>query len=217
MLGKSRAHLRRHLRFYFAALLGAACFAAIPVSGDVRALAAGDTFFGTYLVATAVITVMMTSEQLKARAWDEDEGIALIFLVVLLAISFSCAAVISVLSLKTALGTVSSILTIAAIPLGWVTLHTVAAYHYANLFYGPMSDGNSSTEPTGLIFPGTEAPGTWDFMYFSFVIGMTFQVSDVQIYSTRLRRAALAHSMVSFFFNTAIIAMAVNAAVNLTS
>ena len=217
MLGISRAHLRHHLRFYFAALLGAACFAVAPVSGDVRALAAGDVFFASYLVATTVTTTMMTSEQLRARAWDEDEGMALIFLVVLLAISFSCAAVFSVLSLKTALGAVPSVLAIAAIPLGWATLHTVAAYHYANLFYGPVHNGNSSDESHGLIFPGTETPGTWDFIYFSFVIGMTFQVSDVQIASTRLRRAALAHSMVSFFFNTAIIAMAVNAAVNLTS
>ena len=217
MLGRSRAHLRHHLRFYSAALLGAACFAVVPVSGDVRALAGGDAFFATYLAATAVTTVMMTSEQLKARAWDEDEGMALIFLVVLLAISFSCAAVFSVLRLKTALITLPSVLAIAAIPLGWATLHTVAAYHYANLFYGPLRDAKSSGEPDGLIFPGTETPGTWDFIYFSFVIGMTFQVSDVQITSTRLRRAALAHSMVSFFFNTAIIAMAVNAAVNLTS
>ncbi len=217
MLGNSRAHLRHHLRFYFAALLGAACFAVVPFSGDVRALAAGDVFFVTYLAATAVNTVMMTSEQLKARAWDEDEGMALIFLVVLLAISFSCAAVFSVLGLKTTLGTVPTALAIAAIPLGWATLHTVAAYHYANLFYGPMRDVNLPDVQAGLIFPGTETPGTWDFIYFSFVIGMTFQVSDVQIASTRLRRAALAHSMVSFFFNTAIIAMAVNAAVNLTS
>ena len=217
MLGKSRAHLRHHLRFYFAALLGAACFVIVPASGDVRALVAGDAFFASYLAATTVTTVLMTSEQLRARAWDEDEGMALIFLVVLLAISFSCAAVFSVLNLKTKVGIVASALAIAAIPLGWATLHTVAAYHYANLFYGSMRDVNSSDEPAGLIFPGTATPGTWDFVYFSFVIGMTFQVSDVQIASTRLRKAALAHSMVSFFFNTAIIAMAVNAAVNLTT
>ncbi|MDE2467072.1 MAG: DUF1345 domain-containing protein [Alphaproteobacteria bacterium] len=217
MLGKSRAHVRHHVRFYLAALLGVACFFVVPTSDDVRALAAGDMFFASYLLAMTVVTVMLSTENLKARAWDEDEGIALIFLVVLLAISFCCAAVFSVLSLKTGLGTVPAALAIAAVPLGWATLHTVAAYHYANLFYGPLRDPKESDEPAGLIFPGTESPGTWDFIYFSFVIGMTFQVSDVQIASSRLRRAALAHSMVSFFFNTAIIAMAVNAAVNLTS
>ena len=64
-----------------------------------------------------------------------------------------------------------------------------------------------------LKFPGTGEPGSWDFLYFSFVVGMTAQVSDVQVLTTQMRRATLKHSIVSFFFNTVLIAMAVNAVV----
>ena len=99
----------------------------------------------------------------------------------------------------------------ASIPLGWLTLHTVASFHYANLFYALDAGGG---EAGGLDFPGTPEPGPWDFLYFSFVIGMTAQVSDVAVRTTPLRRAALAHGVAAFFYNAVILALAVNAAIS---
>jgi uncharacterized membrane protein len=94
--------------------------------------------------------------------------------------------------------------------MGWFMLHTMMAFHYAYLFYSePAKEKGGS----GLLFPDTGQPGVADFLYYSFVIGMTAQVSDVQVCSTRIRRATLAHSIVSFFFNTVLIAMAVNTVV----
>ena len=102
------------------------------------------------------------------------------------------------------------LLAVASIPLGWLMLHTLAAFHYANLFYAPAPGGG---EAGGLDFPGTPEPELWDFLYFAFVIGMTAQVSDVAVRTTALRRTALAHGVASFLYNTVILALAVNAAI----
>lgn len=93
----------------------------------------------------------------------------------------------------------------ASVVLSWLFLNTMFAIHYAHGFYGDFG-----AEHTGLEFPGTRQPDYWDFVYFAFVIGMCFQVSDVQITSRYLRRVALLHSVIAFFFNVFIIAITVN-------
>src|SRR5581483_8297896 len=102
-------------------------------------------------------------------------------------------------------------LALAAIgaPLGWLVLHTTMAFHYADLHYFDDPE-TPDDDDRDLEFPGGRDPCPWDFLYFSFVIGMTCQVSDVQVKTTVMRRAVLWHGLVSFFFNTVFIAMAVN-------
>ena len=91
----------------------------------------------------------------------------------------------------------------------WTITHTMFALHYAHHYYG---DGGAAGQDDrgGLAFPGAEAPDYWDFLYFSFVVGMTCQVSDVQVTSRATRRITLLHGVLSFFFNTVILALAVN-------
>ncbi|QNK02373.1 DUF1345 domain-containing protein [Dyella telluris] len=96
------------------------------------------------------------------------------------------------------------------IVLSWLFLNVMFGMHYAHGYYGDFGKKNE-----GLEFPGTEQPDYWDFMYFAIVIGMTFQVSDVQISSRYLRRVALLHSVIAFFFNVFIIAISVNIAAGL--
>jgi uncharacterized membrane protein len=94
--------------------------------------------------------------------------------------------------------------------LSWTLIHAIFAFHYARVYYstpGPLG--------AGLEFPADDRPDYWDFVYFSFVIGMTFQVSDVQVTSKVLRRFVVAHGFVSFFFNVAILALTVNLSANL--
>lgn len=210
-LGRSIAgHLRHHARFYCGALTGLGFYLlAAPLAPSLRLIAAGDLFFCVYLAAVAIFVLRTRPEDLRARAADEDEGIAIVVLIVLTAIGFSCAAIVAILNERQAPAILPLVLAIAGAPLGWLTLHTIAALHYANLFYGPRSAGAGPA----LGFPGTAEPGVWDFIYFAFVVGMTAQVSDVTVLSTMMRRATLGHSLVSFAFNTAIIAMAVNALV----
>ena len=92
-----------------------------------------------------------------------------------------------------------------SVVLSWLFLNTMFAIHYAHGFYGDFGD-----EHTGLDFPGTKQPDYWDFVYFAFVIGMCFQVSDVQITNRYLRRVVLLHSVIAFFFNVFIIAITVS-------
>jgi uncharacterized membrane protein len=204
-------HLRHHGRFYAAAVLGAAVYAAMNLAHvSVAAAAAGDTFFAVYLAASAWMLHNSTKADVKSRAEMEDEGIMIVIVIALAAVTFNVAGIFVVLNQEHRPDLLSLMVVLAAAALGWCMLHTISAFHYANLYYF-ASAKETSEQP--LEFPGTEEPDLWDFFYFSFVIGMTAQVSDVQVRTTAMRRAVTGHSVVSFFFNTVLIAMAVNAAV----
>ncbi|MEA3208660.1 MAG: hypothetical protein QOE70_1717 [Chthoniobacter sp.] len=97
-------------------------------------------------------------------------------------------------------------LAVGTVVLSWFLVHTVFALHYAHIYYRRCLSG----EPLGLSFPGTAQPNYHDFAYFSFVIGMTSQVSDVQIQSSEIRRWALLHGIISFGFNAAVLALGIN-------
>ncbi len=96
----------------------------------------------------------------------------------------------------------------AAMISGWWLIHTMFTFRYAHLFY---FDGNADKRPDrGLTFPGTQEPNDYDFAYFSFVVGMTFQVSDVTVNDSIMRKTVLTHGLISFAYNTAILALGVN-------
>lgn len=144
----------------------------------------------------------------------QDSGRALIFVFVVLATFAGLFAVLFVLGMAKGLPRGELLahlaLTIIAVAGSWALLHTTFTFHYAHLFYGdnaatPKQDWNG-----GLEFPGAKQPDYLDFAYFSFGIGMTFQVSDVQIASSGIRRLALLHGVLSFAFNTMILAASVN-------
>ncbi len=107
-----------------------------------------------------------------------------------------------------------TLLSICSVISSWWILHTVFTFKYAHLYYEQLP--NKKTEFTrGLDFPNEEKPDYLDFAYFSFVVGMTFQVSDVQINSKKLRRLCLLHALISFVFNTVIIALSISIISNL--
>jgi uncharacterized membrane protein len=91
--------------------------------------------------------------------------------------------------------------------ISWMMVHTTYAFHYAHLFYDPV-EGTQAAE--GLNFPNENEPDYLDFAYFSFVIGMTFQVSDIQVTSTKIRRQSLLHGLISFGLNTFVVALTFN-------
>lgn len=206
-------HFQQHHRFYLGAAAAAAAFGL--TSGErfeIRSLAAGDAFFAVYLILFAFFAARSTPETTMKHARVEDEGLSLIALLTLAAVGFSLTAIVTVISSAESIAGFALAAAIISVPLGWLTVHSSVALHYARLYYAEEDDGGSSE---GLHFPCDEEPDVWDFLYFSFVLGMTAQTSDVEVTGRRMRRSVLAHSVVSFFYNTVIVALTVNVAVQI--
>jgi len=104
------------------------------------------------------------------------------------------------------------LMSIGSVAVSWLMLHTVFTMSYAHMYYTNTPKPNDPKDAVigGLQFPEESNPDYLDFVYFSFVIGMTFQVSDVEISSRSIRRLALLHALISFTFNTAIVALSIN-------
>ena len=101
---------------------------------------------------------------------------------------------------------VEALLTLGTVAASWLFVHVLFGLHYAHRFYAPDKKGDRG----GLRFPGETEPDYWDFTYFSVVLNMTFQTSDVAITSRTIRRLVLLHSVIAFFFNVIILAITVN-------
>ena len=176
-------------------------------------------FFATYLVLTRLRMAQLTAAYLKRFAATTDEPTLVIIAVAALAVAVAIVSLFMALNQPQSGGIVELVLAFASVIFGWMTIHTMATIHYAHLYWrpGPDDGGGSAKHRGGLDFPGGIEPCGYDFLYFSFVIGMTAQTSDVAITSTAMRRLNLLHAVVSFFFNTVLVAAAVNAAVALAS
>src|SRR5262249_1451249 len=99
-------------------------------------------------------------------------------------------------------------MTVVALMSSWALIHTVYAFHYARRYY--HDEKRSPEQAGGLGFPGRTDPNYMDFAYYSFVVGMTSQVSDVQVLSPGMRRLTLVHGVLSFIFNIAVLALSIN-------
>ena len=201
----------RHRHFFFAFALGLVALAVTnlwPLPEQTRILIGAVSFFATYLTLMVRFTRIVTPSVLRQRAAVTDEGLVLILLLAAASVAVCLSSIVLLLNGPGGGNWLERLLAFASVPLGWASLHTVVAFHYAHLFYRPDKDGEG-----GLAFPETAEPGAWDFLYFAFGIGMTAQVSDVIATSVPVRKTILFHAIASFFFNTVILALAVNAAV----
>ncbi len=205
--------MHHHGRFYAALILGAAAYALAWALGcPVPSAVGADTFFAVFLAVGFWLIVTLTSSDLERKADIADDGAFLVTLIALGAIVYASYAIFTILNPKQAAPPSVLWLTMAGAPLSWFMLHMVMVFHYANLHYRD-DDRKDYVEP--LKFPECGQPGPWDFLYFSMTVGMTAQVSDTVVQTTAMRRAVMLHAAVSFFVNTVLIAMAVNAAVTL--
>src|SRR4051794_27207268 len=173
--------------------------------------------FGLCVLVLAWLTIITTPpEKLRARAQMQDLSHIVIFIFVLVA---ACAGLFAVGFLffnKTVVMERSHffihlVMVLIAVICSWALVHTVFGLRYAHTYYGDP-DGPTGPRPHagGLEFPGDRDPDYMDFAYFSFTIGMTFQVSDVVITSRDFRQLVLLHGMLSFGFNTVILALTLN-------
>jgi uncharacterized membrane protein len=174
----------------------------------VRLLAGWDAFAVTYLgLAWLAIWHMNAAEaRSSAKVIDPSHLTALFIVRVAAIISFFSAVLVlhRLQDLEPAVAAAILVLGLSAILLSWTLTHTIYGLRYMHMYYG---SGHSAS---GLDFPGDERPDGMDFQYFSFTIGMTYQVSDVTISHRSLRRVVLRHAILSFAYATVIIAMTIN-------
>jgi len=164
------------------------------------------------LTALAILAVPPDTLRQRARRLDPRRWVILALLIAaatvsLFALGFTLHKEPGETPATLALRLLLTGLTVAA---SWTLAHTTFALHYAHHYYGDGPAPGAADDRGGLAFPGEELPDYWDFLYFSFVVGMTCQVSDVQVTSRAMRRLTLLHGVLSFFFNTVILALAVN-------
>jgi uncharacterized membrane protein len=174
-----------------------------------RLLVAWDAGAALYLVLVGLLMARSGAEHIRGHAAREDEGRVGILVLTVLAALASLGAIVAELGSESEAERTAIDLTLATttIVLSWILIHVIFALHYAHGYYGEHGAKHS-----GLNFPGDETPDYWDFVYFSLVIGMTSQVSDVAVASKAIRRTVIAHGVVSFFFNVALLALMVNIA-----
>ena len=180
-------------------------------SGQGRLLIGWDAGVALYLASTWTMMIRSDVHELRRRAAQHDEGEWTIILMSIAATLSSLVAIGAEL-LRAGVGDPFHLwragLAALTIVMSWLFVHTIMALHYAHDYY--------LREEPGLIFPDRiEQPDYWDFAYFAFTIGVAAQTADVAIASPRIRRVALAHSVLAFFFNTAILALAINVGASL--
>jgi uncharacterized membrane protein len=217
-------NVKRHRGFYLALAASVIAVLAVglilPFARDLTLDIALAIFNLVYLaMVLPVATRRLTAAYLRQHADDEDPPAPIIFSVMI------ATAVLSAVSLFLSMGggghgvDLRLGLGMLAVVLGWFAIHTMMAMHYAYEFYGRPEQGQKALRDDGAVggleFSGSEAPDGISFLYFSYVVGMTAQTSDTSVSNNAMRRLVTIHGIFSFFYNTVILAAAVNLAVSL--
>src|SRR5215813_8581447 len=197
-------------RLLIAFAAGSIAAALLPgrVGGPLRTIAGWDV--GALVLLALVWRIILNAgpEETARRAAAEDVGRSFVWAVVVLGSTVSIfAATVALRNARVMAPQAEhelALLCLLAVVTAWVLCHTTYTVRYAHLYY--RDDGDLG----GLGFPGTEMPCLLDFAYYAFTIGMCFQVSDVTVTQHRMRQATLGHALLSFAFNTAVLALALN-------
>lgn len=208
---------RLHARLFIAVVAGLAVIAFLP--GDwwksTRLLAGWNIGIALYLLLVHSVIWRCDVARIRRRAKEQDEGAYAILLLSVTATLASLVAIVFELGGAKQAGNADGVshvlLAMATTVLSWVFMQTIFSLHYAHEYYGEGRDKKLG----GLRFPGEHEPDYLDFLYFSLVVGMTSQVSDVAITSRSIRRVASLHGVLSFFFNLTVLALMVNMVSNL--
>jgi len=207
-------HLSAPQRLAIVAAVGMALYsigpAVVPIANRLLVTWIGAS--STYLTLYWLTILRADADLTRRRASSYDQAARVIFLLV------TTAACASIVAIGFVMGDVKSLdfwpkavhigLSIAALLLSWMLIQTVFAFHYARRYYAPASVHEGPAR--GLKFPGVEEPAYFDFAYYSFVLGMTSQVSDISVTTAQMRRTTLAHGILSFIFNIAVLAVSIN-------
>lgn len=203
---------RQGLALAGAALAAVAAARASAPSAELPWLAGWLAYCLVYLAIAWRLAALLDARSTRRRAQWNDPGAAMLFGLVV------CAACASIVAVALAVESGKALqgwarwghlaLAMASLAASWLLMQTAFALHYARLYYRRARDDDGPAG--GLVFPGGQDPEYLDFFYFSAVVGMTSQVSDVAVAGRRLRRLTLMHGLLSFGFNLVVLALAVN-------
>ena len=199
-------------RLFISAAIGVLVIAFLPADWRIvtRLLVGWDVGVALYLTLAMRMMAVNDVRHIRRRARLQDEGQFIILGMTAAAALASLGAIVALLGMsgRAERQPIQLLFAIATILLSWTFTHVMFSLHYAHEFY----DENSG-KGGGLTFPGEQSePDYWDFVYFSFVIGMTSQVSDVAVTCKPIRHTVAVHGIISFIFNVALLALTVNIA-----
>jgi uncharacterized membrane protein len=193
------------------AALAAALLLPRGISANIRTALTVDVGAFVYLALGMHMMWACTRDSIRKRAARQDDSAIVILVLLLVAISLGFWTIFGVLGeAKRATGQATPLLILLAavtLVLSWLVTQVVFTFHYAHEYYRPEG---ADAHAGGLVFPEDKQPDYWDFFYFATSIGAASQTSDVAIRSKRLRRLVTLHAVISFFFNTAVLALAIN-------
>jgi uncharacterized membrane protein len=195
---------------------GVALFFLLPdtMRLGTRLVLAWDLVSAIYVVFALIMLMRADVETCRARAafYDESDWVILTVVIASAAASFAAIFVELAVIKSSQAGTLLGLLiTGVTVVLSWSFTHILFTLHYANIYYRPHEHG----PPGGLDFPGERPPDYRDFLYYAFVIGCATQTGDVNTTSREMRLITLAHGVVAFAFNTAILALMINVSASL--
>ena len=216
-------HVMGRQRLFVCVALGLIALAVLPWDWrtPTRLLVAWN--FGVVTYIASAIHLMLTADPARIRRLAQltDESRFVVLTLAVLAAIASIVAIVALLAqvrdlagLDKALHLELAGLTIVS---SWSFIHVIFAQHYAHEYYVERATERQAPEALrgGLLFPDTQTPDFMDFLYFSFVIGVASQTADVAISSRAMRRVALIHCVLAFFFNTTVLALTINIAAGL--
>jgi uncharacterized membrane protein len=181
-------------------------------SGLLITVCSWCVFALSFIITSWVVLFTRTLSEIKKYAKKEDGSRVFVILITIVS-SFAALIAVLLLVIDKNRATSEEWITIPAcifgVILSWIMVHTLMTFHYANLYYDDDEKGKKE-QREGLKFPEGAEPDYLDFAYFSFVIGMTFQVSDVEVTDKKMRKIVLAHGLVSFALNTFVVALTIN-------
>jgi len=186
--------------------------ALLPLRWPLRGLLGWSVGVALYLALAWWLCARFDARRTRAHAQAQDEPSVVLFLLMLLATLACLVAIVAMVEqgqdLSGSQRTLHMAVSLVALVASWLFIQTIFAFRYAHRYYQPAQ--RQAPERPGLEFPGGQAPDYFDFLYCAYVVGMTSQVSDVQVTSREMRRLTLVHSVLSFGFNMLVLALSIN-------
>jgi len=193
----------------FVLVLIAGTGAALLLLRPLQGIMAGFDLAAFLFLASCVPLLNDEPQQMRRHSKENDAN-RLVLLAVTVAVSIVILVAVGAVIVKSdALRTLDVLMIVATLVLAWLFGNVVYGLHYAHVYYQAGKDRGG--DAAGISFPATKEPDYWDFLYFAFTLGMTFQTSDCDITAQAIRRISIGHCMAAFVFNLGVLAFTINA------